>query len=114
MIDYKTTLKAQLESLGLPVYYELFCDSSTETPCITYIESNNASTTEGDTLYYSRVSFTIKLWGNDIAVLSGYATSLDTLMRSLGFARTSANELVVDTQIEKIFDYEASALEYIN
>lgn len=38
MIDYKPTLKANLEKIGVPVYYELFVDSSTETPCITYIE----------------------------------------------------------------------------
>ena len=39
MIDYKPTLKANLEKIGVPVYYELFVDSSTETPCITYIEN---------------------------------------------------------------------------
>ena len=53
MIDFKTELKAQLETVGLPVYYELFCDSSTTTPCITYIENNNASYIEGNTIGYS-------------------------------------------------------------
>ena len=50
MIDYKPTLKQELEKVGLPVYYELFVDSSTETPCITFIENNNAAEAEGDNL----------------------------------------------------------------
>ena len=43
MIDYKPMLKQELEKAGVPVYYELFVDSSTKTPCITYIENNNSS-----------------------------------------------------------------------
>ena len=38
MIDYKPMLKQELEKAGVPVYYELFVDSSTKTPCVTYIE----------------------------------------------------------------------------
>ena len=47
MIDYKPTLKKQLEKTGLPVYYELFVDRSTPTPCITYMEKNNVAELEG-------------------------------------------------------------------
>ena len=52
MIDYKPTLKSNLETLGLPVYYELFVNGSTPTPCITYIEAGNYADLEGDTLLY--------------------------------------------------------------
>ena len=55
MIDYKPTLKSNLETLGLPVYYELFVNGSTPTPCITYIEAGNYADLEGDTLLYSRL-----------------------------------------------------------
>ena len=41
MIDWKKPLVSILETVGLPVYYELFVDSSTQTPCITYVESDD-------------------------------------------------------------------------
>ncbi len=110
MLNYKETLVAELNTI-LPTYYELFCDSSTETPCITYIENNNYSLLEGDTMRYSRLSYILKIWGNDIGVLSQYAVLLDEKMRQLGFNRISANELVVDTQCQKIFIYEATGRE---
>lgn len=111
MIDFKTELKAQLETVGLPVYYELFCDSSTTTPCITYIENNNASYIEGNTIGYSTLSFYVKLWGNDLAVLSPFAQKIDNVMRGLGFKRVSYNELSYNTQLQMIFRYEALAVE---
>lgn len=45
----------------LPCYYELFCDSETAKPCITYMPSNNNDDAVGTTIAYSRPRFTIKL-----------------------------------------------------
>ena len=112
MIDWKKPLVSILETVGLPVYYELICDSSIKTPCITYIENDNSSVVEGDTLCYSRLSFLIKIWGTDLAILSQYADKLDDVMRQAGFVRQYKNELVYNnTQIQFIFRFDADALE---
>ena len=107
MIDYKPTLKQELEKAGLPVYYELFVDSSTNTPCITYIESNNSSYLEGDNLLYSNLSYNIKVWGNDLATLIPIANKVSNIMREQGFKRVSYNELSFNGQIELILIYDA-------
>ena len=54
MIDYKPQIQ---ESLGdiLPTYYEFFCDSSTEKPCITYAEYENYIEVQSDTMDYSYI-----------------------------------------------------------
>lgn len=114
MIDYKPTLKAELEKCGFPVYYELFVDSSIKTPCITFIESNNTAEQEGDDLFYSRLTYSIKLWGTDLAVLMPKTEEIDTIMRKQGFKRTSYNELTFGTQIELVMRYQATAYEKTN
>lgn len=107
MIDYKPTLKQELEKSGLPVYYELFVDSSTNTPCITYIESNNSSYLEGDNLLYSNLSYNIKVWGNDLATLIPIVDKIGDIMRKQGFTRVSYNELSFNSQLELIMIYSA-------
>ena len=114
MIDYKPTLKQELEKVGLPVYYELFVDSSTETPCITFIENNNVAEAEGDNVFYSRLSYNIKLWGDSLATLMPKAVAIDDVMRKQGFKRTSINELSIGiSQLEIIMRYEAMGYEKI-
>lgn len=61
MIDYKPHLLRELETIGLPVIYELFLTKDTGLPCISYIESNNLTSSSGDTLGYSDVYFNIKV-----------------------------------------------------
>lgn len=107
MIDYKPTLKQELEKAGVPVYYELFVDSSTKTPCVTYIESNNSSYLEGDNLFYSNLSYNIKIWGNDLAILIPIANKVSNIMHAQGFKRISYNELSFNGQIELILIYDA-------
>lgn len=60
MVDYKKVIVEELNTI-LPTKYELFCDASTETPCITYSEYNSFSNQEGDTIRYSTLQFIIKL-----------------------------------------------------
>lgn len=114
MINYDTTLVAALKTIGLGVYYELFCDSSISKPCITYMQANDAQDLTGDTLGYSRIQYYIKLWGDDLSVLNPYRLSIDEKMRSLGFDRVSFNQLTADSQICQIMLYEATAYENFN
>lgn len=111
MIDYKQELTKELQSIGLPVYYELFVDSKTQTPCITYMEVNNLATLEGvmdkNYLLYSRLTFNVKLWGDSLAQLAPYLNPIDSKMRNLGFERINYNELAFGSQLELILTYQA-------
>lgn len=112
MIDYSKQLVSALNSI-LPTHYELFLTSKTETPCISYQERNNAADKTGDTLEYSKVSYTVKVWGNDIAEINKYAIDIDNLLRPMGWKRISIGELkdINSTMIQKIMTFEAFALE---
>lgn len=111
MIDYKPTLVESLRTLGLPVYYEVFVDSETEVPCITYYEMDNTSFKEGDTLRYSRLAFSIKIWGKDLETLSTYSIQIDAVMKVLGFTRTNTVELWLDGIGQRQLKYSALAQE---
>lgn len=112
MIDYSKELVNALESV-LPTYYEMTLTSKSKTPCISYMETNNYVSTNGDTLGYSFISYQIKVWGNKLADLNKYAAEIDKVLRPLGFKRTSSGELYdrESTMIQKIMTFEAMALE---
>ena len=115
MIDYNKELVSALSTI-LPTHHELVLHSGLKTPCISYQELNNYATEEGDTLGYSNISFQIKVWGTDIALLMQYAREIDNKVRPLGFIRTSSGELYdrASSMIQKILTYEATALETFN
>lgn len=112
MIDYNAELVSALKTV-LPTHYELALTSKTETPCISYQERNNYATESGDTLGYSRISFTVKVWANKTELIQKYAKEVDAVLRPIGFKRTSTNELhdVNSSMIQKIMTYEALGLE---
>ena len=112
MIDFHTELVSALKTI-LPTHYELALTSTTKTPCISYQERNNYVTNAGSTLGYSRISYTIKVWGNDIEALQEYAKQIDRVLRPIGFNRLSSQELydTQSTMIQKILTYEALASE---
>ena len=112
MIDYHKELVSALNTV-LPTHYELALTSKTETPCISYQERNNYVAATGNTRGYSYISFTVKVWANDIATIQRYALEVDKVLRPLGFKRTSSNELydINSTMIQKILNFEALALE---
>lgn len=112
MIDYHSTLVSSLGSV-LPTYYEMTLTSKTAVPCISYMELNNYSTNNGDTLGYSRLSYQVKVWGKDLTELQKYALQIDEVLRPLGWTRVSCRELYDNnsTMIQKIMTYEALALE---
>lgn len=112
MIDYHSNLVAALNTI-LPTHYELNLHSGLQTPCISYQERNNYVEENGDTLGYSRISYQVKVWGNDLAELQRYAQAIDALLRPLGWKRTSSGELYDhnSTMKQKILTYEAKACE---
>lgn len=112
MINYHADLVSALKTI-LPTHYEMALTSNTKTPCISYMENNNYVSSLGDTLGYSRLSYQIKVWGNNIADLQRYALQIDALLRPLGFTRVSSRELYDpnSTMIQKIMIFEALALE---
>lgn len=112
MIDYNRVLVSVLKTI-LPTHHELTLTSNTQTPCISYQERNNYSTAVGDTLGYSNLTYTIKVWGNRIEDLETYSLQIDEALRPLGFKRTSTNELydINSTMIQKIMTFEATGFE---
>lgn len=112
MIDYNKEMVSALNTV-LPTHYELALTSKTKTPCISYQERNNYVSINGETRGYSIISFTVKVWANNIADIMKYAAEVDRVLRPIGFKRTSSNELydVNSTMIQKILTYEALALE---
>lgn len=112
MINYHTELVKALNSV-LPTHYEMTLTSKTKTPCISYMETNNFVSANGDTLGYSNITYQVKVWGNDIAILQKYALQIDDVLRPLGFTRTASGELYdrESTMIQKILTYQATGLE---
>lgn len=112
MIDYHENIVTALKTI-LPTYYEMTLHSGIKTPCISYMEVNNADAETGDTIGYSRLSYQVKVWGNDIAILQSTAIAIDKVLRPLGFKRISSGELYDrnSTMIQKILTYEALAYE---
>ena len=112
MIDYDTQLVSALKKV-LPTHHELVLTSKTKTPCISYQENNNYDDLTGNTMGYSRISYTVKVWSTEIAELKKYAQQIDVVLRPLGFKRVSSGELADrnSTMIQKIMTYEALASE---
>lgn len=115
MINYHEQLVSALNSI-LPTHYELVLHRGLATPCISYMELSNIANETGDTLGYSSLQYQIKIWGTKIDEIQEYALKLDAALRPLGFKRMSCHELYdrESAMIQKIFTYEAKALEEFN
>lgn len=107
MIDYHANLVKALEKV-LPTHYEMTLTADTETPCISYMELNNSSSTLGETMEYSNISYQVKVWDIDIAEIQKYALMVDDVLRPLGFRRTATVELYDrnSAMIQKVMTYE--------
>ena len=107
MIDYHANLVEALDEV-LPTHYEMTLTADTETPCISYMELNNSSSTLGETMEYSNISYQVKVWDIDIAEIQKYALMVDDVLRPLGFRRTASIELYDrnSAMIQKVMTYE--------
>lgn len=114
MIDYHKELVAALETV-LPTHYEMILHSGLKTPCYSYMETNNYLVSEpiGASLGYSRITYQVKVWANDIALIQKYALEADRVLRPIGFKRIASGELYDNnsSMIQKILTYECLALE---
>ena len=108
MIDYHKTLVTALNKI-LPTYYENFLHSGVKTPCISYIQLNDTTHKQGDTVGYSRLSYQIKVWGTNLEQIQKYSLQVAETMRILGWERTSALELSDpnSSMIQKVMTYDA-------
>ena len=89
MIDYAPTLVEKLETI-LPTYTDA-PNQSVATPCITWFLYNDTQQETGDTLYYSYITYCVKVWGTEISDVVSYSAGVDEMMRNSGFTRTSSN-----------------------
>lgn len=112
MIDYHSQLVKSLKTI-LPTHYEMTLHSGLKTPCISYMELNNYTDSQGETLGYSRITFQVKVWATDIAKIQKYAPMVDAVLRPLGFKRISSGELYDNSSsmVQKIMTFEALAKE---
>lgn len=112
MINYHKELVSALNKI-LPTHYEMALTTKTATPCISYMETNNYVSTNGDTLGYSYITYQVKVWANSIEQIQNYAIQIDDALRAIGFKRISSGELYdnASTMIQKIMTYEAFAYE---
>ena len=112
MIDLHSLVKTALSAV-LPTHYEMTLHSGLTTPCISYMEINNYSSESGDTLGYSRITYQIKEWSNDIGEIQENALRIDEVLRPLGWKRISSGELYDNksSMIQKVMTYEALGLE---
>ena len=112
MINNHLNIVSALKTI-LPTYYEMALTSGINTPCISYMETNNYTSNSGNTIGYSVITYQVKVWGNDIGVLQNYAVEIDNALRPLGYKRVSSGELYDynSTMIQKILNYECIALE---
>lgn len=112
MIDYHKELVQALSKV-LPTHYEMALHSGLATPCISYMELNNYVSNHGETLGYSFLTYQVKVWATDIAVVQQYAKEVDSALRPIGFKRIASGELYDNNSamIQKILTYEALAHE---
>lgn len=112
MVDFHTNLINALETV-LPTHYEMALNSKTETPCISFMETNNYVSNSGSTLGYSYITYQVKVWANNIELIQKYAKEVDAVLRPLGLKRISSGELYDNesSMIQKIMSYQGLALE---
>ena len=116
MIDCRKELVSALNTV-LPTHYEMTLTAKTKTPCISWMEIGNVPITEptgeNTTQCYSRLNYSLKVWGHSIGDLNDYAIEIAKVLRPLGYRVSSSGELYDNnsTMIQKILNAEAIALE---
>jgi hypothetical protein len=115
MIDFNKELVSALSAV-LPTYHEMTLTKEAKIPCYSYQERNNYVAEAGDTIGYSRIIYTVKVWSHSLAEIQEYAKKADDVLRPLGFKRTSSGEIydINSTMIQRVMTYECLAHENFN
>ena len=112
MINYHSELVNTLNTI-LPTHYEMVLTSKTATPCISYMELNNYTSTTGIERGYSIITYQVKVWAKSVEDIQTYALKVDEALRPIGFKRIATTELYDNnsSMIQKIMTFECLALE---
>lgn len=114
MVDFHKEVVSALNTV-LPTHYEMALTANTTTPCISYMELNNYSINDAfnSTLGYSRITYQVKVWAQDIELIQRHAIEVDNVLRPLGLKRIASGELYDNNSamIQKIMTFEGLALE---
>lgn len=114
MIDIKQSLVTTLDTaVAIPVYYDLFYKPGV-IPCVTYIEIDDSSLLDGDTLRYSTLRYQIKIYAKTMADIVTNAGLIDTALFNAGWRRYSSIETNDDNYIIKVIRYVATGYEEVN
>lgn len=113
MINYHNQVITALNTIGLPVHYEMVLHSGLKTPCISYMQLGDTIISQTDITDISRISYQIKIWSTKMPDLQEYASKIDAVMRALNFRRVSCAELYDNNSamMQKVLTYEAISLE---
>lgn len=112
MLDYKKEIVNALSPI-LPTYYDYIRDDTMSFPCITYVEfRNDQDQIKGNNICFSTIGYTIRIWGNDIGLVTEKAKAVDSALRRLGYTRIGSQESIVSGEICKILLYTAYAEEH--
>ena len=108
MVDAETLIVSTLKTneAGLKVNHENFLDSDTATPCISYFQINNSVNKYSTDIVISNLAFRIKVWAKSESDLVKYSQMVDTLMHSIRFHLTNANDLWQDNIGQRSMRYE--------
>jgi hypothetical protein len=114
MIDIKKELVATIKSAtSYPVYYDLFYKPGA-VPSVTYLELNDASFIEGDTLRYSSLRYQIKVYATTMDALVSTSIAIDAALKADGWTRVVSIETNDNTTFIKILRYIATGYEEVN
>lgn len=113
MLDASKQLIETLSPI-LPTFYELFVDSNTPIPCITYLQSGDSIHVDGDTLCFSDISFNIKIWARTKQEIEQYKIKIDDALRPIGYRRVSYNEMSDKNLLCGILIYRGLGIEHFN
>ena len=114
MLNTMPSVRSALLELGYPVVVEAFLTHNTDYPCITYGIENDVQDLTGDTLGYSNVYYTVKVWGHRVSDVDSIAIDVDSTMRGLGFRRVGTNSVAIDDLCNRTLRYRALGLELFN
>lgn len=106
MIDITPEVVQALDKV-LPTSYEMFLDNQSQSlPCISYSMIENADQALGNDRAWSRITYKIKIWCNEVSNITTYMLAVDDALATLGrFHRNGVQDIRYGDLICRIMDY---------